>query len=145
MNPIPGKCFRCGKKIEIGYTLCPKCASMLGAENRPTSFMTREDVIANLKMIRVAFVLPVTKEQRKLIDDTFEMAIKALEQETDDDDFQKDMDDAWEQANKEPCEDAISRLDKIRQIIAIPNSVIQEDVIKYKMICEVMNDDKSVF
>ena len=106
--------------------------------------MTREDVIANLKMIRVAFVLPVTKEQRKLIDDTFEMAIKALEQETDDDDFQKDMDDAWEQANKELCEDAISRLDKIRQIIAIPNSVIQEDVIKYKMICEVMNDDKSV-
>ena len=42
------------------------------------------------------------------------------------------------------CDDAISRLDKIRQIIAIPNSVIQEDVMKYKMICEVMNDDKSV-
>ena len=44
----------------------------------------------------------------------------------------------------EPCDDAVSRLDKIRQIIAIPNSVIQEDVMKYKMICEVMNDDKSV-
>ena len=37
-------------------------------------------------------------------------------------------------------QDAISRLDKIRQIIAIPNSVIQEDVLKYKMICEVLND-----
>jgi len=36
-----------------------------------------------------AFVEPVTKEQRKLIDDTFEMAIKALSQE--------------------PCEDAVSR------------------------------------
>ena len=36
------------------------------------------------------------------------------------------------------CGDTISRLDKIRQIIAIPNSVIQEDVMKYKMICEVM-------
>ena len=34
-------------------------------------------------MIRVAFVEPVTKEQRKLIDDTFDMAIKALEQNID--------------------------------------------------------------
>lgn len=44
--------------------------------------MTREEAIANLKMISVAFVEPVTKEQRKLIDDTFYMAIKALEQLT---------------------------------------------------------------
>ncbi len=43
--------------------------------------MTREEAIANLNMISVAFVEPVTKEQRKLIDDTFDMAIKALEQE----------------------------------------------------------------
>ena len=43
--------------------------------------MTREEAIKNLEMIRVAFVEPVTKEQRKLIDDTFDMAIKALEQE----------------------------------------------------------------
>ena len=42
--------------------------------------MTREEAIANLNMISVAFVDPVTKEQRKLIDDTFDMAIKALEQ-----------------------------------------------------------------
>ena len=53
------------------------------------SDMTREEAIANLNMISVAFVEPVTKEQRKLIDDTFDMAIKALEQE--------------------PCDDAISR------------------------------------
>ena len=43
--------------------------------------MTREEAITNLNMISVAFVEPVTKEQRKLIDDTFEMAIKALSQE----------------------------------------------------------------
>ena len=43
--------------------------------------MTREEAITNLNMISVAFVEPVTKEQRKLIDDTFEMAIQALSQE----------------------------------------------------------------
>ena len=42
--------------------------------------MNREEAIANLNMISVAFVDPVTKEQRKLIDDTFDMAIKALKQ-----------------------------------------------------------------
>ena len=42
--------------------------------------MTREEAINNLNMISVAFVEPVTKEQRKLIDDTFDMAIQALEQ-----------------------------------------------------------------
>lgn len=40
--------------------------------------MTREEAIANLKMIGVAFVDPDTQEQRKLIDDTFNMAISAL-------------------------------------------------------------------
>lgn len=44
--------------------------------------MTREEAVANLYMISVAFVEPVTKEQRKLIDDTFGMAINALEQLT---------------------------------------------------------------
>ena len=43
--------------------------------------MTREEAITNLNMISVAFVEPITKERRKLIDDTFEMAIEALEQE----------------------------------------------------------------
>jgi len=43
--------------------------------------MTNQETIANLNMISVAFVEPVTKEQRKLINDTFDMAIKALEQE----------------------------------------------------------------
>jgi len=44
--------------------------------------MTNEEAIANINMIRVAFVDPVTKEQRKLIDDTLDTAIKALEQQT---------------------------------------------------------------
>ena len=51
--------------------------------------MTREEAINNLNMINFAFVEAETKEQREIIDDTFNMAIKALEQE--------------------PCEDAISR------------------------------------
>ena len=42
--------------------------------------MTNQEIIANLNMIRVAFVEPVTKEQRKLIDDTFDNAIKELKQ-----------------------------------------------------------------
>lgn len=49
-----------------------------------TREITREEAIANLNMISVAFVEPVTEEQRKLIDDTFDIAIKALEQEPDD-------------------------------------------------------------
>jgi len=44
--------------------------------------MTNDEAITNFNMISVAFVEPVTKEQRKLIDDTFDMAIKALEQTT---------------------------------------------------------------
>lgn len=44
--------------------------------------MTREEAIVNLNMISVSFIEPVTKEQRTLIDDTFDMAIKALEQES---------------------------------------------------------------
>lgn len=42
--------------------------------------MTREEAVSNLNMISVAFVEPVTKEQRKIIDDTIGMAINALEQ-----------------------------------------------------------------
>ena len=44
--------------------------------------MTREDAINNLNMIRFAFVEAETKEQRKIIDDTFDMAIEALKQLT---------------------------------------------------------------
>lgn len=36
---------------------------------------------------------------------------------------------------------ALSKLDQIQEIINIDNSVIQEDVLKYKMVCEVMNND----
>lgn len=35
---------------------------------------------------------------------------------------------------------ALEQIDKIKQIIAIDNSVIQEDVMKYKMICEVVEE-----
>lgn len=43
--------------------------------------MTREEAIANLAMIYVAFIGFATNEQRKLIKDTFEMATKALEEQ----------------------------------------------------------------
>lgn len=43
--------------------------------------MTREEAIKNLEMIGIAFVEPVTIEQRKLINDTFNIAIKALSKE----------------------------------------------------------------
>lgn len=33
---------------------------------------------------------------------------------------------------------ALGQIDKIEQIISIDNTVIQEDVLKYKMICEVL-------
>lgn len=33
---------------------------------------------------------------------------------------------------------ALYQIDKIEHIIAIDNTVIQEDVLKYKMICEVL-------
>lgn len=36
---------------------------------------------------------------------------------------------------------ALVKLEKIQEIINIDNSVIQEDVIKYKMICEVIAND----
>lgn len=35
---------------------------------------------------------------------------------------------------------ALEQIDKIKQIIAIDNSVIQEDIMKYKMICEVVEE-----
>lgn len=34
--------------------------------------------------------------------------------------------------------DALEAVEKIKQIINIPNFVIQEDVLKYKMICEIV-------
>lgn len=67
--------------------------------------MTREEAIINLNMISVAFVEPVTEGQRKLIDDTFDIAIKALEQER--------------------CEDAISRT----AVLHIPVNLRYDDII----------------
>lgn len=43
--------------------------------------MTREEAIINLYTISVAFIDPVTKEQIEIIDETFRVAIEALEQE----------------------------------------------------------------
>lgn len=34
--------------------------------------------------------------------------------------------------------EALAKINKIKEIIAIDNLVIQEDVMKYKMICEVL-------
>ena len=34
--------------------------------------------------------------------------------------------------------EALAKVNKIKEIIAIDNAVIQEDVMKYKMICEVL-------
>ena len=42
--------------------------------------MTKEEAIANLKMIMLAYIEPPpTKEQIKIINDTFDMAIEALQ------------------------------------------------------------------
>ena len=73
--------------------------------------MNNQETIANLNMINAAFVEPVTKEQRKLIDDTFDKAINAL-----------------------------SAIDAIKKIInsELP---IQEDVMRYKMICEIVKGE----
>jgi len=103
--------------------------------------MTREEAIVNLKMIGVAFVEPVTKEQRKLIDDTFEMAIQALSQK--------------------PCEDAISTKDAVsrgvfEQVMCERDIAIEqlhelgyefgqkiepcEDAISREAVCNIVND-----
>ena len=81
--------------------------------------MTREEAITNLNMIKIAFVLPVTKEQRELINDTFDMAISALEQ---------------------PCEDAVSRdaaLEKMSDYVASGYAESVKDFEEYsKIICQ---------
>ena len=44
--------------------------------------MTKEEAIANLKTIMLAYIEPPpTKEQIKIINDTFDMAIEALKEE----------------------------------------------------------------
>ncbi len=71
--------------------------------------MTRNDAITNLKIIKVAFVEPVTEEQITLIDETFNIAIKALEQEPCDyyDTYNKTC--RRSEVPKESCDDCISR------------------------------------
>lgn len=45
---------------------------------------------------------------------------------------------------KEKAIQALKAIEKIKQIVNISNSVIQEDVIKYKMICEVINNETNI-
>ena len=82
--------------------------------------MTREEAIANLNMISVAFVEPVTKEQRKLINDTFEMAISALEKIPK---YRKKY-KRWKRKALEhkPCDEAVSR----KAVSQAVNDVIAE-------------------
>ena len=42
--------------------------------------------------------------------------------------------------DKDTTEEALEKIEKIRKIIDIDNSIIQEDVLKYKMICEIMKN-----
>lgn len=70
--------------------------------------MTREE--AKIKLIEIKAQLEVILSMYGLeISDVFDIAIKALDQ-----------------------------IDKVEQITKVDNSVIQEDVLKYKMICEVI-------
>ena len=115
--------------------------------------MTREDAIKWSKDYLKTGYFPMPQYEQ-----AFEMAIKALSQEPTSEmvhvetlrQVMWERDIAIEQLHElgyelgqkiEPCDDAVSRLDKIRQIIAIPNSVIQEDVMKYQMICELLKDE----
>lgn len=71
--------------------------------------MTREEAKTNLNMIRVAFGVPVTKEQKELIEETFEMAIQALSQEPTDDATLKDIFCmGCEYKEQEPRDDTVS-------------------------------------
>lgn len=72
--------------------------------------MNNQEAIANLNMIRVGFVDPATKEQMKLIYDTFDNAIKALEQE--------------------PCEDAISRQAVLETLDDMDNALDEDRTVE---------------
>lgn len=81
--------------------------------------MTKEEAVANLNMISVAFVEPVTKDQRKLIDDTFDMAIEALEQEPyrEIEDYENEIEDLHNRLNiaeydKERLREEVTRLEE---------------------------------
>lgn len=41
---IPGKCFRCGKQIDPGYTLCMTCAYKLRSEKPKSLSEQLEDI-----------------------------------------------------------------------------------------------------
>ena len=71
--------------------------------------MTNEEVIETLKVAKSEIEWEYPMDYQIALDKAIDKAIEALEQ-----------------------------IDKIKEIIAIDNMVIQEDVLKYKMICEVL-------
>ena len=125
--------------------------------------MTREEAINNLNMISVAFVEPVTKEQRKLIDDTFDMAIKALEQEpsgdlisrqdaidaiwdgTNMDIYTREVKETLEElppVNPQPCDDAIraeieQKCDRINSLASVLPYTAHREI--QELLCEIMD------
>ena len=91
--------------------------------------MTREEIINNLYVISVAFVDPVTKEQRKIIDDTFGAAIKALEQEPILDKIRAEIESCREDEEPHLCDYRYHRnegLDKALDIIDKYNAESEE-------------------
>lgn len=96
--------------------------------------MTRKEAIANLNMISVAFVEPVTKEQRELIDDTFYMAIKALDQLTSYEQTINKLTGAiaeQKSLKQEPCVDVISRQAVIDLVVANHTELNGLNVVMY--------------
>lgn len=92
--------------------------------------MTRAEAITNLNMISVAFVEPVTMEQRKLIDDTFDMAIKALSQEPDElliikcnAFLAKDLRKEWADRIKREKENGVIILPPYFEPVVVPNDI----------------------
>ena len=63
---------------------------------------------------------------------TSEEVIKELQEHYDDPNYTIKLDAITEAIS------AVRKINEIRHIIAIDNSVIQEDVMKYKMICGVL-------
>ena len=88
--------------------------------------MTNQEAIANLNMINAAFIKSVTEEQKTLINDTFNMAIKALEQNESAEEWYKLFVEKLEQEPKtghcKDCRyfeyDSVAKVDEIPLIVA---------------------------
>mgnify|MGYP006874629754 CR=1 FL=1 len=107
--------------------------------------MTREEAIEILKAHHMwtgepQEIIEVRKENMAI-----EMAIEALKEISDlNEVYRKGYKDGQEMVSfhLELCkEEQTSILEEIKDIINIPNNIIQEDVLKYKMICEVLKNE----